>query len=292
MIFSMTGYGRGCETINGREITVEIKSVNHRYFEPTIKLPRAFSYMEQQIKDVISSAVERGKVEVSMTVINRDVSDVAIQPNIEVARGYDAALRRIADELSLDSVVTLASISRFPDVFSVQRQEIDETQLWADCKSVLSEALVKFNEMRGAEGRKLTDDISARLVLIEEQLAAVETDAKQNSQRYIERLYKKMSEVLESASIDESRILQEAAIFADRAAIDEETVRLHSHISQMREFLTADSAVGRKMDFLIQEFNREANTIGSKANNIEITRNVVELKAQIEKIREQVQNIE
>ena len=291
MINSMTGYGRAVETLGGREYTVEIKCVNHRFLEPSIKTPRAFSFLEQKIKDTLTKSVGRGKIEVNLSVAERGEEETSVAPNLSAAKGYADAMLEIAKALGLEGKPTLESIARFPDVFDVARREIDEDAVWADCEKVMSEAMDSFLSMRAAEGKKLADDIENRLVLIEEQLAVVESLAGECQQRHQERLAQKLTELL-GQNYDQSRVITEAALLADRAAVDEETVRLHSHIDQMRGFLRAKEPIGKKMDFLVQEFNRETNTIGSKANNIEITRAVVEMKAQIEKMREQVQNIE
>ena len=292
MLNSMTGYGRSTAVLSGREITVEIRCVNHRYFEPTVKTPRAYSWLEQPVKEAVQRAVQRGKLEAGVTVITRDAEDAQVQANVSVARGYLNAMRGLSGELGVRDDVTVGSLARFSDIFTVQKTEIDEHALWNDVSQVLQQALERFSAMRADEGKSLGEDIAVRLDTIEKTVGEIEKLAAENQRRYFERLYAKLREVLENRNIDETRVLQEAAIFADKAAVDEETVRLRSHIEQMRGFLKSEIPVGKKMDFLVQEFNREANTIGSKANNIELTRIVVELKSEIEKMREQVQNIE
>lgn len=291
MINSMTGYGRARETVNGREIEIDFKCVNHRYYEPYFRITRSYSYLEEPIKSYLSGKVGRGKIELSLSITDCE-SVSKIELNGSLAAAYNTALAELAQQIGAEYRPDAYAISRMPEVFSLEKQEADESEVFADVKPVLDSALANFFEMRAAEGEKLAQDISNRLVLIENLVSEVEAQAEQNGNKYYERLYQKMKAVLDGANIDESRIVQEAAIYADKAAVDEETVRLRSHISQMREFLKAEEPVGKKMDFLVQEFNREANTIGSKAGDIGITRTVVELKAQIEKIREQIQNIE
>lgn len=291
MINSMTGYGRCCETIGGREIAIDIKCVNHRYYEPSFRVTRAYSYLEETAKAYISKKVERGKLELSISITDSS-GEAKIGFNNDIARSYYDSLKKLAEEFSLEFKPDAYAIARMPEVFSLCRQEVDESEIWAQVVPVLDGALAKFFEMRANEGAKLAADVESRLQEIEKLVAFVETRSGAYRERYFERLRQQMTDLLNTTNIDESRILMEAAIYADKAAVDEETVRLRSHIDQMHGFLKAKEPVGKKMDFLVQEFNREANTIGSKANDIEVTRAVVELKAQIEKIREQIQNIE
>lgn len=291
MINSMTGYGRCCETVGGREIAIDIKCVNHRYYEPSFRVARAYSYLEETAKAYISKKVERGKLELSIS-INDFAGDTKIGYNREIAKSYYDSLKSLSEELSLDFRPDVYAIARMPEVFSLSKQEVDESEIWGQVQPVLDGALSMFFEMRKNEGKKLAEDVEYRLNEIEKLVTFIESRSAAFRQRYFERIHQQMTELLGTVNIDQSRILMEAAIFADKAAVDEETVRLRSHIDQMRGFLTAKEPVGKKMDFLIQEFNREANTIGSKANDIDVTKSVVELKAQIEKIREQIQNIE
>lgn len=292
MISSMTGFGKSTELINNREITVEIKSVNHRYFEFSARTPRAYAFLEEKIKSFVQKKVSRGKVEVNVFIVNVGESDTKIVANETVAKGYVDALRALCEPLDVTDDIRLSTISRFPDIFTVTREETDEEALWLDVESVLGDAVDAFCEMRSAEGVNLKNDLLSRLVTIENLVAKVEERSPQRVKEYRDRLYQKISEVVASTSIEESRILTEAAIFADKIAVDEETIRLKSHIGQFREILELNEPIGRKLDFLIQEFNREANTIGSKCQDVEGARTVVDIKSEIEKIREQVQNIE
>jgi len=292
MISSMTGYGRGGKLISGRDIGVEIRSVNHRFFEFSARLPRYCSYMEEKLKNLVYERVSRGKVDFSLTIIAVDSPGVEVAADKALAAGYLAAMRELSGELGIDDDVTLSSLARFHDIFTLRKAELDENALWNDVKTVAAEALEKYLAMRKNEGEKLAADIEERLAQILQGVAVVEERSPQNAEEYRNRLYQKMCEILEKHQIDEQRILQEAAIFAEKTAVAEETVRLRSHISQMREILGSGAPVGRKLDFLVQELNREVNTIGSKAQEIEISKVVVQIKSEIEKIREQIQNIE
>lgn len=288
----MTGFGKSTELLNGREITVEIKSVNHRYFEFSARVPRAYGFLEEKLKSYVQKKVARGKVEVGVYIVNIDATDTKIMVNEGVAKGYVDALRSLCEPLNLQDDIRLSTICRFSDVFSVTRDEADEDLLWNDVEAVLSKAVEAFYEMRRIEGENLKNDLLVRLSSIEKLVSVIEERSPQRVEEYRNRLYNKISEVLENKAIDDARILTEAAIFADKVAVDEETIRLKSHIGQAREILNLNEPIGRKLDFLIQEFNREANTIGSKCQDIEGSKIVVEIKAEIEKIREQVQNIE
>lgn len=292
MVSSMTGFGKCTELLNGREITVEIKSVNHRYFEFSARVPRAYGFLEEKLKSFVQKMVARGKVEIGVFIVNIETSDTKISANEEIAKGYIEALRSLCEPLGVTDDIRLSSVARFPDVFSVTREETDEDQLWLDVQAVAEKAVEAFSEMRAQEGQNLKNDLLNRLVTIEGFVAKVEERSPERVREYRERLYQKISEVLSNTAIDEARIVTEAAIFADKIAVDEETVRLRSHIGQFREILEIDEPIGRKLDFLIQEFNREANTIGSKCQDAEGARVVVDIKSEIEKIREQVQNIE
>ncbi len=292
MISSMTGYGKAQQLIGGREISVEIRSVNHRFFEFSARVPRSMAYLEEKLKSLVYGQVSRGKVDVSLTVVSLEEPDAQVQINTPLAKGYLEALRGLSQELQVEDDVTLSSLARFHDIFVLRRVELDADALWEAVRQVAQEALEHYLAMRAAEGEQLRVDILERLDLIEGYVSQVEERSPKTVEEYRARLYAKLSEVLQNQQMEEQRILTEAAIFAEKIAVDEETVRLRSHIAQLREFLQSGQAVGRKMDFLVQEFNREANTIGSKAQDIEIAKIVVELKSEIEKIREQVQNIE
>lgn len=292
MIKSMTGYGRGQQIIDGREITVEIKSVNHRYFEFSARVPRAYGYLEEKLKTFVQSKVARGKVEVGVTIFNIEGKDAQIEVNQAIAVGYVEALRKANENIGLNDDLSLSQLIRLPDIFNVVKTNEDEEIIWNLVKSVAKEALDNFVLMRETEGQKMKDDIKSRLAYISELVGKVEISSPLVTEAYRERLYNKISEILNDKKIDEQRILTEAAIFSEKTAVDEETVRLKSHIQQFTSLLDSTESVGRKLDFIIQEFNRESNTIGSKAQDVEITRIVVELKSEIEKIREQIQNIE
>ncbi len=292
MIRSMTGFGRERKIIGGREIIVEIRSVNHRYYEFSARTPRAYGYLDEQLKAFMHDAISRGKVEVSVSIYNQEGVDANIEINKEIALGYLNALRGSAKELELEDDLALSNIMRLPDIFTVVKIIDDEEEVWAQVKEVASGALEKFVEMRNVEGQKMYDDISSRLDYIEKTVEKVENQNPSVTEAYKERLYTKIKEILGDRNIDEQRVLTEVAIFADKIAVDEETVRLKSHIAQFRELINSSEPVGRKLDFLVQEMNREVNTTGSKAQDLSITKMVVDMKAEIEKIREQIQNIE
>lgn len=292
MVKSMTGYGRARETLNKRDITVEVRSVNNRYLDCAVKIPRAYIFAEDAIKARVQKAVSRGKVDVFVT-IDTSAADVAVVAvNEPLARSYYEALMQIKGTFSMEGDVSPVALAKFPDVLTVTKADEDVETVSADICQVLDKALDAYNEMRAAEGRKLAEDIGGRVQTIETVVGEVEARSPQTVAAYRERLEGKMREVLQSTTIDEGRILTEAAIFADKIAVDEETVRLRSHIAQLRDMLCSEQPIGRKLDFLIQEVNRECNTIGSKCNDLTITQDVVNMKAEVEKIREQVQNIE
>ncbi|MBR4953294.1 MAG: YicC family protein [Oscillospiraceae bacterium] len=292
MIKSMTGYGGAKGVCEGLGITIELKSVNNRYLDCSVRLPRNFLFCEETIKSLVGEHISRGKVDVFVTVDSTGAEDIVVTVNEALAKGYLDAFNAIAEKFSLPGEVSSVTVAKMPDVLSVEKKEADKDALSAGISNILAEALAVYDDMRAREGAKLHEDIASRLVTIENLVSEVEEKSPQTVEAYRERLYKKMTEVLSGATVDEQRILTEAAIFADKVAVDEETVRLRSHISQMREMLAGGSPIGRKMDFLIQEFNREANTIGSKCTNSEISKVVIEIKSEIEKIREQIQNIE
>ncbi|MBQ4256605.1 MAG: YicC family protein [Oscillospiraceae bacterium] len=292
MIKSMTGFGRASEVMNGREITVELRSVNHRYFELTSRVPRNMGFLEERLKGYMNGRIGRGKVELNVTVNTITAQDMTVTVNMPAAKAYVDALREAGDALSVTDDLTLSSIMRLPDIFTVKKNEADEESIWTDVRAVADKAVAGFIAMREREGERLREDILERLDVIERQVGEIERLSPAAVEEYHSKLYARLSELLADRDIDESRIVTEAAIFADKTAVAEETVRLHSHIRQLTEMLDSDEAVGRKADFLVQEFNREANTIGSKAQDIAITRLVVDMKSEIEKIREQIQNVE
>ena len=292
MIKSMTGYGRAKEILNKRDITVEVRSVNNRYLDCTVKMPRMYSFAEDAIKQHVQQAISRGKVDVFITV-DASAADVAkVTVNRELAAQYASALQELAEVAGTASSVTPEQLARFPDVLTVTKADEDLETVSADICAVLDDALAAYNAMRAVEGAKLAEDIAGRLTNIENYTSQVEERSPQTVAEYRAKLTARMQEVLQSTTIDEQRILTEAAIYADKVAVDEETVRLRSHVAQLRTMIASDEPMGRKMDFLIQEVNRESNTIGSKCNDVAIAQVVVGLKAEVEKMREQVQNVE
>ena len=292
MVKSMTGYGRGEQTVNGYNITVELRSVNNRYLDCNVRIPRLYLFAEESIKSRVQNAISRGKVDVFVTLESTGEQKLKVNLNKPVAEGYHAALRELAETYGLADDISVSLLSRFPEVLVAEKAEEDVEQMAKDICCVLDKALNDFDQMRTREGARLKEDILSRAATIEKKVALVEQRSPETVSEYRARLEARMNEVLSNTQIDPARILTEAAIFADKVAVDEETVRLHSHITQLRDMLDNGGAIGRKLDFLIQEFNREANTIGSKCSDIEIARHVVDVKAEIEKIREQIQNLE
>ena len=292
MVKSMTGYGRAVETVNGREYTVELRSVNNRYLDCTVKLPRTLSFAEDAVKQAVKATISRGKVDVFISLRTEGAQDVKISLNAPVVEGYLAAMRQMVDAYGVRDDISVSTLSQLPDVFTVEKPEVDEEALQADLMGVVDKALTQYDAMRSAEGKALENDLRCRGQTILELVSQVEAGSGQTVIDYRARLENKLKEVLANTAIDESRILTEAAIFADKVAVDEETVRLRSHLDQMNHMLTAGGAIGRKLDFLLQEMNRESNTIGSKCSDVRLARIVVEIKAELEKIREQTQNIE
>ena len=292
MIKSMTGYGSAKGTVEGLQITVELKSVNNRYLDASVRLPRSFLFAEDAVKSAVQRHISRGKVDVFVSVDTTDAGEMNVKVNEALLRGYLDALRHIAEEYSLPNDATALAVSRFPDVLSVEKKDLDAEAITEGIIRITEDALRDFDAMREREGVKLRDDVLEKLGTIDALVSTVERESPRTVAEYRARLEAKMAEVLGSAGIDENRILAEAAIFADRVAVDEETVRLRSHMSQLKTMVNGSSPTGRKIDFLIQEFNREANTIGSKCQNSDIAHTVVDLKSEIEKIREQIQNIE
>lgn len=294
MIRSMTGYGRCQSTVDSMNITVELKSVNHRYFEFSSRVSRNYGFLEEKLKSFVGSRVSRGKIECYVSIENLEEDDVEIAVNHSLAESYCNALKELAERLDLtlrdDNI--MSSLTRYSDVFSVHKNEADEEKIWSAVKTVTNEAIDKFIDMREQEGDKLKNDVLYRADVILGKVAEIEKRSPETVKEYNDRLLARINEFLSEVQVDEQRLLTECAIFADKVAVAEETVRLRSHIDQLRLFLNSDEAVGRKIDFLVQEMNREANTIGSKAQDVAIARNVIDIKAEIEKIREQIQNIE
>ena len=292
MLKSMTGYGRAERTLDGRTVTVELRSVNNRYLDCNVRMPRLYLFAEEGFKAQVQKTISRGKVDVFITLEGAGTQALAVSVNRPVADGYYAALRELAELYGLNGDIPISLLSQFPDVRLAETAEEDADQTAQEISAALTQALLDFDQMRTREGAKLEEDILSRAARIEELVEQVKSRSPETVSEYRARLEERMNEVLANLQLDPARILTEAAIFADKVAVDEETVRLTSHIAQLREMLSQGGAIGRKLDFLIQEFNREANTIGSKCSDMEIAGLVVEMKAEIEKIREQVQNVE
>lgn len=294
MIRSMTGYGRAQATVGTINVTVELKSVNHRYFEFNSRVPRNYGFLEEKLKSFVGSLVSRGKVECYVSVENLEDSEVEILVNHGLASSYLKAYRELAqrNELDIRDELAISSLVRNSDIFTVHKQEADEEKIWDAVKTVAAEAVAKFIAMRETEGEKLKNDVLSRAEFILNKVSIVEERSPETVKEYNEKLLSRINEFLSDVQVDEQRLLTECAIFADKVAVAEETVRLRSHIDQLGQFLNSTEAVGRKIDFLVQEMNREANTIGSKAQDVTIARCVIDIKAEIEKIREQIQNIE
>lgn len=292
MIRSMTGYGRSEAVVNGRLISAEIRSVNHRYFEFSARVPRRYGFLEEKLKSYLQTVIGRGKVEVAVSLEQPQNQPVHVKVDHSLADGYLCAIRELVQKYSLRDDVSALSLSKFPDVLTVEHDNEDEDAVWKDVLSVLQDALERFVAMRQREGERLRSDIEKKLNHILEMVSVIEERSPQTVREYREKLEAKVRALLEDRNIDEQRILTETAVFADKVAVDEETVRLRSHIEELRAMFDAQEAIGRKMDFIVQEMNREANTTGSKCQDVSITKLVVEIKSEIEKIREQVQNIE
>lgn len=292
MIKSMTGYGRTCTIIGDKEITVEIRSVNHKYFDFSVRVPRIYGYLEDKLKKLTAESVQRGKIDmfVGINCISGPNNEVSL--NEQIVKSYLNALKKMSEDYGVEYDVTVSGLSRYPDVFSVVAKEEDEDELWNNVKTVAESALESFNTMRQVEGERLFADLKSRCQTIEKHLAVIEELSKKSVPEYKQKLLDRIDELMGDVKVDESRLMTEVAIMADKLATDEETVRLRSHIAQFYKMIESDEPIGRKMDFLIQEMNREINTTGSKANDLEIARIVVEVKSEIEKIREQVQNVE
>lgn len=292
MIKSMTGYGKSEQTIDSLNVTVEIKSVNHRYFEFSARVPREYGFLEEKLKKYCNSLITRGKVECYVSVEDIEEREMEVNVNETLAAGYVKALKELSERFGLKDDISAVTLSRYPDVITLHKASEDEERIWNAVKTVAETAVSKFIEMRETEGSKLRGDILSRADYIIECVEFIESRSPETVREYNEKLKQRMKELLGDAAVDEQRLLNEAAIYADKIAVDEETVRLRSHISQLREFMNSSEAIGRKLDFLVQEINREANTIGSKAQDVDIAKKVIAIKAEVEKIREQVQNIE
>lgn len=292
MVRSMTGYGRHQQTVDGMDITVEIKSVNHRYFDFSSRTPRIYGFLDEKLKSYIQSRVARGKIECYVQVDNLENDSVVIEINHSLAKGYVNAFEELSRVYGIENNLTAGQLSRFNDVLLIRKEEADEDKIWEAVKTVAEVAVDKFILMRQTEGEKLRDDICSRAQTILTKVEYVEERSPETVKEYSDKLLARMKDVLGSVNVDETRILTEAAIYADKIAVAEETVRLRSHLEQLKAFFDSEEAIGRKMDFLVQEINREANTIGSKACDVEIARCVLDIKSEVEKIREQVQNIE
>ena len=288
----MTGFGRDHRIIDGREYLIEIRSVNSRYYEFNAKLPRQYMFLEEKLKSLVKAGISRGKVEVSLSIYNIGTSETSVTVNEGVVENYLNVLRSAGEKFGLTDDLTVSTIFRMTDAFSVVRAEADEDKIWAAVKETAEAALAKFIAMRETEGAKMKDDILEKLSNVEKMTEKVCEYAPETVTAYRERLFAKMQEILENKQIDEQRILLEAGIHAEKIAVDEETVRLKSHFVQFRDMMNSDEPIGRKLDFLVQEINREVNTTGSKAQDLRVTRLVVDMKSEIEKIREQIQNIE
>lgn len=292
MIKSMTGYGKSEQTIDSLNVTVEIKSVNHRYFEFSARVPREYGFLEEKLKKYCNSLITRGKVECYVSVEDLEEREMEVNVNETLAAGYVKALKELSERFGLKDDISAVTLSRYPDVITLHKASEDEERIWNAVKTVAETAVSKFIEMRETEGSKLRGDILSRADYIIECVEFIEGRSPETVREYNEKMKQRMKELLGDAAVDEQRLLNEAAIYADKIAVDEETVRLRSHISQLREFMNSSEAIGRKLDFLVQEINREANTIGSKAQDVDIAKKVIAIKAEVEKIREQVQNIE
>ncbi len=289
---SMTGFGRATGSYSSHEITVELRSVNHRFFEFNCRIPRQYAFLEEKLKSLFAAKINRGKVECYVSINVTDGCDAAVEVNTSLAKAYIDALKNANDSLGLNDDLTLSQLFRISDVFNVTKVESDEDELWKMVSETANQALESFLTMRKVEGDRLRDDILTKLVTIENTVEKIETRSPQVVNEYRNKLHNRLQELLADKSVDEARILTEAAIFADKTAVDEELVRLRSHIAQYRELLSLDEPIGKKLDFLTQEMNREVNTTGSKCSDLTITHMVVDLKSIIEKIREQIQNIE
>ena len=292
MVRSMTGFGRGEATVDGRDIVVEIKSVNHRYFEFNCRTTRGYSFLEEKLKSYIKDSVKRGKIDVYVSLTQKEDTELVVKINESLAQGYINALKKLSQEYGIKDDISVSTVSAYSDIFQVRKTPEDEEEVWNAVKPVLDSALKNFISMRETEGEKMKADVMDRAERILSIVSEIELRSPERVKEYEARLKEKIQELLGSAEYDEQRIITEVAIFGDKVAVDEETVRLRSHFDQLKVLMNGDGEVGRKLDFIIQEMNREANTIGSKANDSDLAHKVVDIKAEIEKIREQIQNLE
>lgn len=292
MIKSMTGYGHVEGVFDGKRVVAELRSVNHRYADYTVKVPRYYGFLEDKARKYVSEYINRGKVDIYISVESYGESDRQITLNAPLAASYIDALKELRDEFGIKDDISVSTVARFNDIFLSERKEEDAEQIWQTVLCALAPAVEQFVSMREREGERMLADIKQRADYMLSLVEKIEERSPERIEEYRERLYAKMLEVLEASDIDETRIITEAAIYADKLAVDEETVRLRSHFAELDTILASGEPTGRKMDFLIQEINREINTIGSKANDVQMAKTVVELKAELEKIREQVQNVE
>lgn len=288
----MTGYGHAQKTVHGRDITVEIKSVNHKFFDFSARTSRGYSFIDDKLRNFVKEHIARGKIDVYVSIVNVDDKAADVILNESLAAGYVKALRKLKEKFGLTDDISVSTVARYSDIFTVKKKDEDEDEIWADISPILEEAIANFIEMRTVEGQKLHADVLSRMNYILEIVGKIEERSPQTLADYSARLRTKIEELKGDTTIDEQRLLTEIAIFADKIAVDEETVRLRSHFDQMKSMLDSGEAVGRKLDFIVQEMNREVNTVGSKAQDAEIAHMVVDIKAEIEKIREQIQNIE
>lgn len=292
MIRSMTGYGRHQAVVNGWDVTVELKSVNHRYFEYSSRLPRTCGFLDDKLKSYLQQEIARGKVDVYVSLDAVEQADSVVEVNTALAEAYREALDNLANGLVVRNDVSVMSLARFPDVLTVRKSEANEQEIWSAVQQVAEIALGKFVAMRELEGVRMREDVLSRRETLLQAVSMVEERSPQTVREHMEKVEARMRELLGTATVDEQRLLTEAAIFADKIATAEETVRLRSHLDQLQTLVNSDEPIGRKLDFLVQEINRETNTIGSKATDLQLAQVVVDMKAEIEKIREQIQNIE
>ena len=292
MIRSMTGYGRHQQQLNGWDVTVELKSVNHRYYEYSSRLPRTCGFLDDKLKTILQQSIARGKVEVYVSLDAVETADSHVEVNLPLAEAYRNALRETAEKLELRDDCSVMGIARFPDVLTVRKNEADEDAIWEAVRETAAIALEKFVAMREREGARMREDVLSRRAFLLDCVSTVEQRSPQTVREHMDKITERMRELLGTVTVDEQRLLTEAAIFADKIATAEETVRLRSHLDQLEQLVSGDEPVGRKLDFLVQEINRETNTIGSKAQDLQLAQTVVDMKAEIEKIREQIQNIE
>ena len=292
MLKSMTGYGRVKVENDLREITVELRSVNHRYLDLNIKVPRIYGYLEEMVSKQAQAAIARGKVDIFVSVRAKEGADIRVSPNMAVIQGYVDAIKKVSETYGLSDEATALSLLRLPDAMEQSKEEADADQLKAEVSAVLDQALTEYNAMREKEGARLVEDVTYRAGLITQSVDFVEQRSPDCVEEYRQRIAARMTEILDGTELAQQRILQEAALYADKVNVTEEIVRLRSHLAQLETMLKSPVAIGRKLDFLVQEMNRETNTIGSKANDFQIAKTVVDMKAEIEKIREQIQNLE